>query len=298
MGSEPWRLEGYIDISEEDGSSPIDYDQLKQRPKIDEVVRDLEASWGKSIVPIQKVSCVEKGGILEKVESDEKPEEPEESDVTMDNTEAFFEFAANIDSPAARDIAAIDRPPISQAESTAATGSPEVSNTDALIQQPVTANLSESNVQQTIVPSVQDMDIDVEMAGVPRDHAPTSAEGETGDWIMINKDEKPSKDEPYSGNDKQEGDSSGTASTAPPASTPGLQGLTPGGPTEPAGESEALETSNFDDAAEFTNIDSAGDAFAAYGEQNDELDMGDSAFGDAFHALDGEHNHHDTEDIA
>ncbi|KAJ6122379.1 hypothetical protein N7512_004844 [Penicillium capsulatum] len=57
-----------------------------------------------------------------------------------------------------------------------------------------------------------------------------------------------------------------------------------------------LEGANFDD---FTNIDSAGDALAAYTEQNDGLDLPDldnSAFGDAFHASDNEHTHHPDAD--
>jgi hypothetical protein len=50
---------------------------------------------------------------------------------------------------------------------------------------------------------------------------------------------------------------------------------------------------------DFTNIDSAGDALAAYSEQNDGLDLPDldnSAFGDAFHASDNEHSHNPDAD--
>ena len=50
---------------------------------------------------------------------------------------------------------------------------------------------------------------------------------------------------------------------------------------------------------DFTNIDCAGDALAAYTEQHDGLDLPDlenSAFGDAFHASDNEHSHHPDAD--
>ncbi|KMU72714.1 hypothetical protein CISG_03148 [Coccidioides immitis RMSCC 3703] len=59
-------------------------------------------------------------------------------------------------------------------------------------------------------------------------------------------------------------------------------------------------TSNFEDAASFSHIDSAGEALAAY-EENSGLDLeglDNSAFGDAFHASEGGHQHHDTEDIS
>ena len=85
------------------------------------------------------------------------------------------------------------------------------------------------------------------------------AAGETGDWVMVSNESKP-------GN-----------------AAPGT------------GESN-LESANFDD---FTNIDSAGDALAAYTEQNDGLDLPDldnSAFGDAFHASDNEHSHNPDAD--
>lgn len=58
----------------------------------------------------------------------------------------------------------------------------------------------------------------------------------------------------------------------------------------------SLESTGFD----FTNIDSAGDALAAYTDQNDVLDLPemDSAFGDAFHASDNEHHDPDADEMS
>lgn len=121
------------------------------------------------------------------------------------------------------------------------------------------------------------MDVEMNMGnGRPTN----TAAGETGDWVMVN-------------NEKQN-----QGSERPPTagtSGSGAQGLTPG----QAGGDTGLDTSNFD----FTNMDSAGDALAAYTEQNEGLDLPDletSAFGDAFHASDHEntHHHHEADDMS
>jgi hypothetical protein len=109
------------------------------------------------------------------------------------------------------------------------------------------------------------LDIDMDLGNIP--HAGT-ASGETGDWVMVS--------------DKKD-DTPGS----------GLQGLTPGN----TGADSGLDGANFD----FTNMDSAGDALAAYTEQNDGLDLPDlenSAFGDAFHASDNENTHHHDDDMS
>ena len=117
--------------------------------------------------------------------------------------------------------------------------------------------------------------MDVEM-NLGNGRPTNTAAGETGDWVMVN-------------NEKQ-----GQGSDRPPTagtSGSGAQGLTPG----QAGGDAGLDTSNFD----FTNMDSAGDALAAYTEQNEALDLPDletSAFGDAFHASDHENTHHHEAD--
>ncbi|EPS32040.1 hypothetical protein PDE_06999 [Penicillium oxalicum 114-2] len=87
-GSEVWRLEGRIIIPNEDGETPqLDYVEEKAKFKVDDVVRDVEQTWKKQIVPMPKVSCVEKGGLLEKIEPEQKME-PESfaNDMAVDQT--------------------------------------------------------------------------------------------------------------------------------------------------------------------------------------------------------------------
>lgn len=76
-GTEVWRLEGRVIVPNEEGETPqLDYVEEKAKYKVDDVVREVETVWKKQIVPEPKVSCVEKGGLLEKIEPEQK-DEPE-----------------------------------------------------------------------------------------------------------------------------------------------------------------------------------------------------------------------------
>lgn len=75
-GPEVWRLEGRVIIpSEEDEAPQAEYVE-KAKYKVTDVVREVESAWKTQIVPEPKVSCVEKGGLLEKIEPEQK-EEPD-----------------------------------------------------------------------------------------------------------------------------------------------------------------------------------------------------------------------------
>ncbi|KAJ5432277.1 uncharacterized protein N7458_011433 [Penicillium daleae] len=215
-GTEVWRLEGRITVPNEEGETPqLDYLEEKAKYKVDDVVRDVETAWKKQIVPEPKVSCVEKGGLLEKIEPEQK-EDPESftNDMVIDQADSHL---------------------LNQF------GGSAVGGNEGVPAQPG-AEISGD----------VDMDMGNQLGGA-------GTAGETGDWVMVNDENK-----------------DGNAAAG-------------------AGESN-LESANFDD---FTNIDSAGDALAAYTEQNDGLDLPDldnSAFGDAFHASDNEHSHNPDAD--
>ncbi|OQD68620.1 hypothetical protein PENDEC_c033G03740 [Penicillium decumbens] len=90
-GTEVWRLEGRIIIPTEESETPQQYVEEKAKYKVEDVVRDVEAAWKKQIMPEPKVSCVEKGGLLEKIEPEHK-EEPESftHDMVMDHTDSHL----------------------------------------------------------------------------------------------------------------------------------------------------------------------------------------------------------------
>ncbi|KAJ5169337.1 uncharacterized protein N7500_002120 [Penicillium coprophilum] len=85
-GPEIWRLEGRVVIPTEDETPQLDYIEDKAKYRVDEVVREVETAWNKQIVAEPKVSCVEKGGLLEKIEPEHK-DEPDSftNDMVMDD---------------------------------------------------------------------------------------------------------------------------------------------------------------------------------------------------------------------
>lgn len=88
-GTEIWRLEGRIEIPAEGETPQADPAAAQAKYKVGDVVKELENSWGKQITPEPKVSCVQKGGLLEKIEPEPK-EENLEGDMLMDTTDAHF----------------------------------------------------------------------------------------------------------------------------------------------------------------------------------------------------------------
>ncbi|KAL4784303.1 hypothetical protein BJX76DRAFT_327650 [Aspergillus varians] len=231
-GSELWRLEGRIEIPTDEDNMPLAPIEHKAKYKVDDIVREVENSWQKQIVPEPKVSCIEKGGLLEKIEPEQKTTD---LDVDMDHADSHLLDQFTTQGPAGQ---------------TLASSAPGTSGA-----QPAAGVTLQDQ-------SLAGLDIDMDLGNIP----PTGiASGETGDWVMVN--------------DKKDS---------------GLQDLTPGN----TGADTGLDGANFD----FTNMDSAGDALAAYTEQNDGLDLPDlenSAFGDAFHASDNENtHHHDADDMS
>lgn len=91
-GAEIWRLEGRIIVPDEESDAPqTNYIEEKAKYKVDDIVREVESSWKKQIKPEPKVSCVEKGGLLEKIEPEQKDEpEPFPNDLVMDQADQLL----------------------------------------------------------------------------------------------------------------------------------------------------------------------------------------------------------------
>ncbi|KKK17383.1 hypothetical protein AOCH_002027 [Aspergillus ochraceoroseus] len=259
-GSEIWRLEGRIEIPTDEDNMPLAPIEHKAKYKVDDIVHDVEAAWERQIVPEPKVSCMQKGGLLEKIEPEQRTGE---GDIEMDHGDTHL-----LDQFGTPGVTA-QEPPVSTNAPTTVTGVPGAPNVPA---QPATGGQS-----------LAGLDVEMDLGDAPQ---AGTASGETGDWVMVNEEKK------GDGLDKNTLGESSLQGIGTPGS--GLQGLTPGGP----GADTSLDGANFD----FTNMDSAGDALAAYSEQNDGLDLPDlenSAFGDAFHASDNENtHHHDADDMS
>lgn len=107
-GKEIWRLEGRIIVPTEDGVPQLEYLEEKAKYRVDDIVREVETAWKKQIMPQPKVSCVEKGGLLEKIEPERK-EEPVDSmvnDMLIDQADSHLldQFGTGHPVPDAGDI--------------------------------------------------------------------------------------------------------------------------------------------------------------------------------------------------
>lgn len=239
-GSEIWRLEGRIELPSEEEGAPVEsIEQEKPKYRVDDIIHEVETANQKHITPEPKVSCVQKGGLLEKIEPEHKPDDAVLNDVVMEHADA--NILEHFGSPLNPNQPSVGVP-----------GAP----------------------QQHPQPTDVEMDMGSGAAGAgasgagPGGMQPAhTATGETGDWVMVNNEDKQHR--------------------------PGTAGMP--GQAATTGDATGLDTTNFD----FTNMDSAGDALAAYTEQNEGLDLPDlesSAFGDAFHASDNENSHHPPHD--
>ncbi|KAA8644400.1 hypothetical protein EYZ11_002776 [Aspergillus tanneri] len=261
-GSEIWRLEGRVEIPSEENDSPAPQPVVNRAShKVSDVIKEVETAWQKHIVPEPKVSCVQKGGLLEKIEPERKTGHPAGTDVDMEHADSHLldHFGTTTQSTSSVPNAA------------AAAGT---SGADSAAAPPLPIDFPPQGAPG--------LDVEMNLGDGP----PTgTASGETGDWVMVDGDKKGPMDKMTLGDTSLSGiDTPGS----------GIQGLTPGN----TGPDNGLDGANFD----FTNMDSAGDALAAYTEQNEGLDLPDlenSAFGDAFHASDNENtHHHDADDMA
>ncbi|KAH7390589.1 hypothetical protein BKA66DRAFT_459301 [Pyrenochaeta sp. MPI-SDFR-AT-0127] len=261
--------------SDADGTNPLE-----------EVVQDLEKSLGVTFDAKKSVVCVEKGGFIEaqqpsppkaQVNGDGGQQNANGTSNGLNNDGTLEENSAaslldqygsgslsgtpigNISLPA------LSQPP-SQSQSAIGTPSGAVSN----VNQVPTFDQPDTTLDVDVGDDL--LDLDVEMSGM-------TGTGDKGDeWVMV--DDQPGDAQQPTGNPEQSSTSANVATTASGAI--------------PSSTVEAEAGSMFDtaDFGSFDNLDSAGDALADYGDDdNMGLDLvDDSAFGDAFH---GTEMHHD-----
>ena len=217
VGTEVWRLEGRQNVEGDGSASPVDFEEQKPKYKVDDVVRELETTWGAKVIPNTTVTCVQKGGFLEKVEI-QAPDEPmhdkdlTDIDAVMENADSHVrdQFGSTVNSPFGGQSTPFN-------ESLAVADTSGTFNMDGAGDIP-TSESTKLNLDQE-APPIQGMDIDVEMSGVLNDSitAPGNNNEDAGDWVMVgNEDEKTSspKDE-----NAQSGSNVQQTTTAAPAIT-------------------------------------------------------------------------------
>ncbi|KAF2625198.1 DUF1750-domain-containing protein [Macroventuria anomochaeta] len=247
----------------------------------DSVVRDLEKSLGATFDAKKSVVCVDKGGFIER-----QPSPPQKAQVNGDGTQSNPNGASNgsnndgasdFDNTAASLLdqygtgslagtpSNISMPRMSQppSQSQSAVGTPSLLTGNAAQQQ----TFDQQTPQLDTDAGNDLLDLDVEMSGMTN-----ADEKAADDWVVV---------------DEQAGNAQQSGSNPQPATN----NNTTTNDHNTLGQSavDADAGSMFDSVPDFTNfdgIDTAGDALADFG-QDDNMGLGDlvddSAFGDAFH---------------
>lgn len=304
-GDEPWKLERGSHSPVNDTSSDGASAAAKRSEQIDDIVKEVEAVVGKRVAPQSNVTTVQRGGLEERqqVEISNAPESAAQVELgdqphgNADIGSPSKSFPASYESatPMSRDpstlhqahLAAGAPHDISSQVVTPAGAQETIGSSHATLQQPPADN------DTLMTGTSNDMDLSVGGGdGVNQ----ASAGVEASDWVMVNREEH--QDSMPEATEESFGAGTFTHDTAVDQSmdtpgvfinTPGsgLQGLTP---AAPGNVNEDYNASVFNETVDFSNLDTAGDALAGYGEQVDmgldehgDLGLDTSAFGEAFH---------------
>jgi Fungal domain of unknown function (DUF1750) len=278
---------------------------------VDDIVRDIETAMGKKIVPVSIVECVQKGGLEQMVQTpmasttNGQPS-PETAVNERDSNKTNSE---NVDSSEREIPSSINQQPLSGPD----LASPSQSLTMSHIHQAQGPVAEDTIMDEPLVPSLAEMDVDVEMAGLESDNQGTGAqvgENDGSEWVMVDdmnastaEEALPAEGQDQNGNGNRNEHTEQTTQSLDPGAaaaesyihTPtgsGIQGLTPAEPSgEGAGEGDGVIEGDFDLGQEGfdENLDDAGHDLVDFGDEHGDLNlegMDDSAFGDAFHPPD------------
>ncbi|KAL8721710.1 MAG: hypothetical protein Q9225_001660 [Loekoesia sp. 1 TL-2023] len=235
--------------------------------KVAGIKSDMEASLGKKIREVKDAECIEKGGLQEKVNDSEN--------ISQDYD--FGDQAADLSGQ----IPAFQTPQdqFSSVEHTPGLAAEQVATSDG------GAEAAKDNQEAGST--------DVAMGGMQ--DAPEAGEGGPEDWVVVNKEGDESKDSPDDElpgldaftNDPAMGSNAGTPGENIGTTAEGLPDFTAAAEGELGTDFAA---NDFTEGVDFGNLDTAGEALAGYGgeentEMGDSTDLGldDTAFGDAFH---------------
>ena len=233
----------------------------------------METELGKSIKVFSEISCKQKGGLVEK------------SQVSDAGLRGFdFEELANFSDQQIQSTSH----PTSQPASSRGFGSAGHTPHEFSIQPPVTGDGAQEDEEAQVLRSEDPM------MGKLSSHSATK-DTESGDWIMVEKEGGPSgpenlatpdvvsimNDAALEGDLETPGHDLDTAGEA-------LQAFAPDTAVDP---SEEFNPNVFGDTVDFGSLDTAGEALSGYGvttemglDEQGDLNMDDSAFGEAFHA--------------
>lgn len=284
--------------------------EQRVRGDVDDIVRDVETATGKKIVPVSIVECVQRGGLEAKLQSaqvitpNEKSSPDKSSNASQHNDSNHENLGASMEVPSPniqqqqQEQSSVPSPQASQ---------PVVTHHGHEKQRPITGD---PHTEGAVVLSLDEMDVDVEMAGLESDNqqgVARIADIDGNEWVLVDnmnanaaKEVLPAERQISHEPTKQATASPGANAASGFANTPtgsGIQGLTPAEPSgEGLGEAEAMDESGFDlEQGDFeTHLEATGDDLVDFGDGQGDLNlegMDDSAFGDAFHPSDENQAH-------
>jgi hypothetical protein len=290
-GTEFWRLEGRLDDGEEASSQWNE----KASKSLDEIVARVEELVGKRAVVVNDVHRVQDGGYQEPApEPEPLPVQPQapaslsrqpsqagsgvmvgDSDIDMGGTAGgLLDMHTGFSSTSTpMNSFPTPQPQLSAIPSSAATPS------NLNVSSPAPAPTS-----QPPVPAQQD--VQMGDAEPPKDANAAPDQGTEGDWVVVPKDDTTPPTNINPTNTATTTQPAPASTAAPqPTSNPASAAPTPAGD-----EADSNDNENENDFSELGDLDTAGDALASYSPPSgadDELnlDLEDSAFGDAFHGV-------------
>ncbi|KAL8860408.1 MAG: hypothetical protein Q9178_003067 [Gyalolechia marmorata] len=246
-----------------------------RQSKYTTIQAEMEAAIGKKVQPVKDVECIEKGRFVEKIND-------------SDNISQGYDFAEQ-GGDLSGQIPSFQTPQdnLSPMEGTPGAIANLSGTTDAGVQESEGPMMTES--------------ADVSMSGMQ--NAGQANDGEGDEWVMVNKG---NEDDGHDGRNEELPDLDAFTNDPAMVSNIGTPAENIGTATEAladfsAGADGELGTdfngNDFTEGVDFGNLDTAGEALSGYGAEegmgmDDDGDLGldDTAFGDAFHADVGRDN--------
>jgi hypothetical protein len=292
------------------GETPRDPSKSGSGERVEDIIQEVETAWGRNIEPIAGVVCVQRGGLEQRTASStlggRHPlsglESPKKNIIPREDQQPSS-YPQHVPPVAAEEQ---DEPsaPSQSSQSSQTPGdtavTPTVRNDDGADDNIPNLGPEEYiNQDDAAVPSLDDMDVDMEMAGLEDQNQGLEEQGNTGnEWVMVDEQGSDSGN-PTEGDTKhqpspslQQADTSGSPATF--ANTPASVAQSmPLSVHESTLTQAAAHTPDFgmereDSQGDFDNVGmGVGDnGLVDYGDDDDDLGMDvmdDSAFGDAFH---------------
>ena len=261
-----------------------------ERPKVAEIIAEVESATNKLAISVKDVDCVERGGL------EEKPEEPEPivapapapapspkpavpaADVPIGNTmlEQPVQSRQPSPLPPTRGIQSQSISPLPNVPTTGPPASETVVPPTTHPSVPPPTNVQNNDVNQ---PGDSDptgntgMDVDIDMSGLDNPNPESAGDAQVDDWVMVNEDTPTGAEQPQAAptipaeatsaaeqSQPQGFSSTSTALPSAPATSTSTHATPSAAPAEET-EPTPLDTTDF---SAFENINTAGEAMEGF----------------------------------